>query len=455
MDYYEIIKKLPEPLKIPDIRETIKKENKALNNKIIVIDDDATGCQTVHDIFILLDWDIVLLKDTISQNDIFYILTNSRAYSAKKAKLINKDIAENLRSITDVQKLRIISRSDSTLRGHFFPEVETLIKTLGPFDGIIFSPFFYEGGRITINGTHFIINKNELIEVNKTEFSKDPIFKYKHSYLPLWIEEKSKGFWKKEDIILIDINTIRKEGPEKIKKILLDVREKKPVVVDAICYEDLEAFVLGLIEAEKEGKRFLYRTSASFVKIRAGIEDKELIIPEKKNKGLIVVGSYISKTTLQLSKLLEYAKNIVQIELKIKDIIDDSKFHLRKITKDVNNYLSQNKTVVIFTEREYFSKQGISDLKIGEKISKFLGDIIKSLKEFPDFIIAKGGITSFILAKQGLQAEKVKVIGQIYPGIPVWNIENNSKFLDLLYVVFPGNVGDENTLLEIYKKLTS
>lgn len=453
-DYFEIIKNIPEPLRITNIRETIRKENKDLNNKIVVIDDDATGCQTVHDVLILLDWNIELLKDTISKENIFYILTNSRAYSSKKAKLINKEIAENLAGISDIQKLKVISRSDSTLRGHFYPEVKILMETLGPFDGIIVAPFFYEGGRITINGTHYVLNKNELIEVNKTEFSKDPVFKYNNAYLPLWIEEKSKGFWKKEDVTLIDINTIRKGGPEEIKKILLRINNGKPIVVDSIYYEDLEVFVLGLIEAEKEGKRFLYRTAASFVKIRGGIEDKELTIPKKMENGLIVVGSYVYRTTLQLSKLLENAKNIINIELKIKDIVDNFKLYLKNVIRDINKYLSQNKSVIIYTERKYFTKHGINDLKIGQKISNFLGDLIKNIENRPDFIIAKGGITSYIVAKRGLQAEKVKVIGQIYPGIPVWKLEDNSKFSGILYIVFPGNVGNENTLLEIYEKLT-
>lgn len=270
---------------------------------------------------------------------------------------------------------------------------------------------------------------DELIEVNKTEFSQDPVFGYKSSYLPSWIEEKSKGFWKKEA-----------DGG-------------RPIVVDSLCDEDLEVFVLGLIEAEEEGKRFLYRTAASFVKIRGGIEEKDLIIPEKGEKGLIIVGSYVKMTTIQLMKLLK-SSNIENIEIKIKEVINDSKNYLKNITLKTDEILKSKKSIVIYTEREYFKKEKLSHLRIGQKISNFLSSLIKNLKEKPDFIIAKGGITSHLLAQKGLDVKKVKVLGQILPGVPLWELGEESKYAKLPYVVFPGNVGDENSLLEIYKKFT-
>ena len=38
----------------------------------------------------------------------------------------------------------------------------------------------------------------------------------------------------------------------------------------------MEVFVRGLLAAEAAGKRFLYRTAASFVQVRAGIEPRSL-----------------------------------------------------------------------------------------------------------------------------------------------------------------------------------
>lgn len=452
MKYSEINNCLPNTLKIKDARKRIREENQILKTKIVVIDDDPTGCQTVYDIPLLLSWDDYLLKDTIDKEDAFYILTNSRAYSERKAKSLNKEIAQKLSKYIDKGKLRIISRSDSTLRGHFFSEVKTLMDTLGPFDGVIVCPYFKEGKRFTVFDTHYILKNDELIEVNKTEFSLDPVFGYKNSHLPSWIEEKSKGFWKKEDVISISIEYVRLGGPEKIKEILMRAKNGKPIVVNSLCDEDLEVFIIGLIEAEKEGKKFLYRTAASFVKIRLGLEEKDLVIPEERGKGLIIVGSYVELTTRQLMKLLENS-SVNKIEVKINEIINNPKFYLKCLTSQIDNFLKKGESIVLYTEREYYSDKKINPLLLGQKISNFLSYLVKNLKEKPEFIIAKGGITSHILAQKGLNVKKAKVLGQISLGIPIWELGEESKYPKLLYIVFPGNVGDENTLLEIYRKL--
>lgn len=454
MKYSEIAKNLPKILKIPNARKKIRDMNYFLNNKIVILDDDPTGCQTVHDLPLLLTFEESFLKDVLIRENLFYILTNSRAYSERKTVSINKDIAQKILKYIDQKYLKVISRSDSTLRGHFLAEVKTLMKFLGSYDGIIFVPYFGEGKRVTLFGTHYIIKNDKLIEVNKTEFSQDPVFGYKNSYLPSWVEEKSKGFWKKEDIFSISIEDIRGGGSNRIKELLFKINSGKLVVVDSLCDEDLEVFVLGLIEAEKEGKRFLYRTAASFVKIRGGIEEKDLILPRKGEKGLIIVGSYVKMTTLQLNELLKNLNNIEKIEIKIKDVINNSEEYLKKNVIKIDETLRRKRSMVIYTEREYFYDDKITHFRIGQRISNFLGSLVKNIKERPDFIIAKGGITSHVLAQKGLGVKKVKVLGQIFPGIPIWELEGESKYPKLPYVVFPGNVGDENTLLEIYKKFT-
>lgn len=450
MEYSKIIEKLPDVLKIPSARKKIREGNPF--SKIIVLDDDSTGCQTVHNITILLDWEESILSETISKEDIFYILTNSRAYSERKAISINREIATKLLKLVNSDRLKLISRSDSTLRGHFYGEVKTLMRILGPFDGIIVAPYFKEGKRVTIFDTHYILEDDQLIDVNRTEFSKDPVFGYKNAHLPSWIEEKSKGLWKSKDSVSVSIEDIRIGGPERVKNILSEVKDGKPIIVNSICDEDLEVFILGLIEAEKTGKKFLYRTAASFVKVYAGIEDKELIPPPKMGRGLIVVGSYVKTTTMQLLKLLNDS-DIDRVEVDISMVLNSYRSYLKELIKEVNKKLKGN-SVVLYTEREYFVANKEDGLKVGQKISNFLSDLLKNINEKPEFIISKGGITSHILAERGLNAKKVKVIGQISPGVPLWELGEESKYPGLLYVVFPGNVGSEETLLEVYRKFT-
>lgn len=455
MKLSKVYSNLPSILKIHNARRIIKETNDKMGKKIVVLDDDPTGCQTVHNVKILLNWEESILKDTLENENIFYVLTNTRAYPEKKAVAITEEIIGRLLKYIDRSSLEVISRSDSTLRGHFFGEVKTLLDFLGPFDGIIVIPYFKEGGRFTIFDTHYVLQGDELIEVHNTEFSKDPVFSFKNSYLPAWIEEKSQGLWKREDVLSIKLEDIRLGGPEKIYEILRKVTDNRAIIVNSLSDEDLEVFVLGLLKAEAEGKRFLFRTAASFVKVRAGIEDGELLTSFNKKKGLIVVGSFVHRTTEQLSDFLNKFP-LERVEIKISEILSERSFdYLRNIVEAINEALSSDKSIVVYTERNYAIpfEDREKRLSAGESISYFLADIVASLKEMPDFIIAKGGITSHIIAERGLKAKSAEVIGQIAPGVPVWRFTED-KFSDLLYVVFPGNVGDKTTLSRIYETLT-
>ena len=73
----------------------LKKEIEANNKKIVVLDDDPTGVQTVHDISVYTNWD----KDSIHQgfeeeNNLFYILTNSRGFTVEQTTKAHHEIAQ-------------------------------------------------------------------------------------------------------------------------------------------------------------------------------------------------------------------------------------------------------------------------------------------------------------------------------------------------------------------------
>ncbi len=441
---------------LPGARETIRGLNQSGGIKLVVLDDDPTGCQTVHDVKILTTWDRETVAETAAHHDIFFILTNTRAYGAEKAAALTRQIATVLTGCIPAHALRIISRSDSTLRGHFGAEVMTLVQACGPYDGILIIPFFGEGGRYTIDGTHYLEQQDALVEVHRTEFARDPVFGYAHSYLPAWVAEQSKGFWTQEAVVKITLSDIREGGVERVHQILKKVEGTVPVTVDAMRDEDLEVVALALCRAEQEGKRFLYRTAASFVKIRAGIEDKALFEPlPVATKGLIVVGSHVQKTTEQLQCLLQ-EDNLERVAVQLATIFSDAcARYLGELTRQVDRWLSAGQSVVVYTEREY-ALQGDyeSRLKAGEIISDFLSTLVNQLTVAPDFIIAKGGITSLDVARKGLHLTEGVVVGQIEPGVPVWQLGKGSKHPGMLYVVFPGNVGNAQSLKSVYTKLT-
>ena len=89
----------------------------------------------------------------------FYILTNSRSLPERDAVALNREIAANLRAASAQvgRPFTIISRSDSTLRGHFPAETDALIDPEdGPAPQIVLAPYFAEGKRITVGDVHWV-----------------------------------------------------------------------------------------------------------------------------------------------------------------------------------------------------------------------------------------------------------------------------------------------------------
>ena len=439
-------------LVIKNARQRIRSFNRATAAKVVVIDDDPTGCQTVHDIKVLMEWTPELIHQQLIESNCFYVLTNSRASPASEAAEMNRTIAQLLQD--NGSNVKVISRSDSTLRGHFYEEVSALSDILGPYDGVLLVPYFGEGGRLTIHDTHYVQQGEELIPAHHTEFAQDTVFGYHHSHLGDWVEEKSAGKWKKEQVISLSLEDIRQGGEDRVYDKLMAAQGMQPIIVNALADEDLEVVVLGLCRAEAEGKKFLYRTAASFVKIRAGLDDTALYEPGTLGKkGLIIVGSYMQKTTEQLRHLLDHAP-VEAIRVNINSVLSDEHHQYRhEIQERVEQTLGSEQPVVLYTERDYVrADQREQQLAAGKMISDFLSSVVRALSVKPDFVIAKGGITSHDIARHGLDTRAATVKGQIAPGVPFWTL-GQSAYPGLPYVVFPGNVGERTTLLEVFTKL--
>ena len=87
----------------------------------------------------------------------------------------------------------VVSRSDSTLRGHYPVETDVIEKELGPFDAHFLIPAFIEAGRITRDSVHYQRVEGKDIPVHETEFARDSVFGYKNSFLPDYVEERTRG----------------------------------------------------------------------------------------------------------------------------------------------------------------------------------------------------------------------------------------------------------------------
>src|SRR4029450_8432609 len=87
-----------------------------------------------------------------------------------------------------------------------------------------------------------------------------------------------------------------------------------------------------------------------------------------------------------------------------------------------------------------------STLAIGQRVSAGLVAVVRALTARPRYLLAKGGITSSDVATQGLGVRRAMVLGQILPGVPVWQLGAETRYPGLSYIVFPGNVGGPEAL---------
>ncbi len=455
---------------------TIQAQVRASGRKVIVLDDDPTGTQTVHDIPVLTEWPVERLVDELQgDSPAIYLLTNSRGLPPREAQALNAETGARLaearrriRSLTGSGVLQesgqhfvVVSRSDSTLRGHFPGEVAALAKGLDQdFDAWLVIPFFIEGGRYTVDDIHYVAEDLWLTPAGQTEFARDSAFGYRSSNLREWVAEKTNGQVKAADVASISLADLRLGGPGRVTRLLLDLPRGSVCICNAASYRDLEVLVSGLLQAEAAGKRYLYRTAASFVRVRAGIEPRPLLtradlaLPAQ-GAGLVVAGSYVPKTSAQLEALFNQT-GIEPVEVQVERLLAEETRarEIECVQQTTNRRLAEGRDTAIYTSRKLVSTHGVeNNLAIGQTVSDSLVEIVRGLQTQPRYLLAKGGITSSDIATRGLGIRRAWVLGQILPGVPAWRSGPESRFPGLPYIVFPGNVGEPDALAKIVDML--
>lgn len=448
---------LPEPWPrnlIPEIQASLQETKQ----KVFVLDDDPTGTQTVHDTIVLTEWSVsALIREMESADPVCYVLTNSRSVGASRVVALNLEIARNLRAASERtgRPYSVISRSDSTLRGHFPAETDALAAAAeSPADGVLIIPAFMAGGRYTIRGAHYVEEGSMLVPAAQTPYARDAVFGYRHSDMRRWVEEKTGGRVKAADVASLSIDVIRGDGPDGVEAILDRLAGGAVCVVDAVSERDLEVVALACIGAEAAGKRLVYRSAASFAGIRGGIPLRPTLDGEdfrslSEYGGLVVVGSYVKKSSDQLEALLA-SEMVKPVELPVTELLASgaTESFVKPIVNALDEILRGGNHAALYTGRELISgSDDRTSLAIGRRVSQSLVEITRSLPITPRFIIAKGGITSSDLATDALGIKRARVLGQILPGIPVWRPDADSRYPGGAFVVFPGNVGDDGALL--------
>lgn len=417
----------------------------------------------MHSCLLLMQWDVETLRLGLADaTPIFFVLTNTRAMAPEKAAATTREVCHNLKTAIALEQIHdflVVSRSDSTLRGHYPIETDVIAEELGPFDAHFLTPAFFEGGRTTRDSIHYLKVNGVDTPVHQTEFAKDSVFAYQHSYLPEYVAEKTAGrisAGQVERFLLADVRV-------GVQDRLLQLQGNRCGVVDAENQADMNRFAADVLAAASQGKRFLFRSAASLLTALANLPPQP-IAPEAMAKyvrdgkpGAIIVGSHVKKTTEQLEYLLQQP-GTVGLEVDVAQLLDPERRSqlLPEVIQQVNTIHQANQTPVIYTSRQELTfEDAQTRLDFGEAVSGLLMDILRHLPAEIGFLISKGGITSNDTLSTGLALRTARLLGQVIPGVSVVRTpDDHPQFPQLPVVLFPGNVGDATALGTVYQRLS-
>lgn len=434
--------------------------------RLVVIDDDPTGIQTVHGCLLLTDFSVERVAAALDDEaPFFYLLANSRALPEQEARKVVRQAVEAVLEANRTRgyNLVFLSRSDSTLRGHFPAEPDTMVEVLAehgivPELPLLFVPSFFEAGRMTVEGVHYMRSGDELTPVSETEFARDNVFGYANARLTEYIIEKCAGMVTQDEVAHIDLKTLRHSDPAELLEKLHTLGNKRCIAFDSLDYDDLGRIALAVLaqfEGEKGHRAAVIRCSSSLPKVMSGIEEQAYIAaPESGARGVVVVGSHVKKSTEQLNCLLA-AEGVTGIEIDVEGILNDRPELMTEVLGEAAAAYNAGLTPVLYTSRREVRCDDVERrLALGAKISRFLVEAVRALPFRPDFLVSKGGITSHDILTHSLEVRTARVAGQAAAGIPTIRLGADEHFANLLYVIFPGNVGSAETLREVVTRLS-
>jgi len=396
--------------------------------RLVILDDDPTGIQTVHGCLLITQWDEATVRMALQHEQLFfYMLTNTRAMTRDEAARVVRSAMETVLEVNREfgYRLIFISRSDSCLRGHFPLETDVMRQVLQEYGvkvwpKVPFCPALIEAGRVTIDGVHCMKDGERLIPVSETEFAHDNVFAYHTSVLRDYIREKGAN-------------------PEEYQ------------IVNAATYDELYAFTETLFNEIRDfDGAVVIRSSSSLPKAMSGIADKPLLdrsILKEDGVGCFIVGSHVQKTTRQLNALLA-GQGVAGIEVDVERVLHDGDALMQELLTKMKQRAEEGLTPVVYTSRkEVRLKDADERQHLGQRISDFLVEMVARLPFVPSYLVAKGGITSNDILTKGLALKSAVVLGQIVPNVPCVMTARYP------YIIFPGNVGGDDSLREVYEKL--
>jgi uncharacterized protein YgbK (DUF1537 family) len=412
----------------------------------VVLDDDPTGTQAMSGVSVVLDWSGPEAWNCVEPGDCaVHVLTNSRAHAPEDAgRLVASAAAAAREQYPDA---RLVLRGDSTLRAHVWEEYEALRAIVAPQrEGVplLLVPALPAAGRVTIDGVHLLERDGERVRVDATEYARDGALSYSDSTLRCWADERSGGRLAAAGALELPLARLRgRAGSAELAAALGAAAERaRPLAVipDAVSDDDLRTIASGLRAAEEAGSTVIVRCSPAFVVALTGSAPRAASAPSGERGVLVVCGSFVPASTAQLERLAHVYPG-ASVSAHVAALAGDAaEEEIARLALAARERLGSGGLAVVATERE--RDPALVDAAGQRRVASALAQVARRVPA--GVVIAKGGITSAVTAREGLGARAARVVGPIATGVVLWRLSTGTD-----YVVVPGNVGGPDLLADV------
>lgn len=375
--------------------------------------------------------------------DVLVVNTDSRFSSETEAYRRACDAAVRCRALGAG---RLFKKIDSTLRGNVAAEIAAVMDA-GSYRCAVVAPAAPKNGR-TVVGGRCLVNG---VPLSSSSTGKDPFNPAVSSRVQDVFEKRFPG-----RTALLDLEVVRK-GPEvfQAKFASLAAAGTRIAVADAETMEDLRvaasvksdesvlfAGASGLAEAVNEERRV------------PAAEERAAVEP---GKVLFVVGS-LTGTSREQTDRLAAAAGLRALRLDLCAVLEDEALERDRIIAEAKA-LPPAKPVLLRTfgtEEELRSGMaraaalGFSETKAGEKVSSFLGCLVRGLLPLRGFraFFVTGGSTAGGIA-EALHIEGIELLDEVLPGIPFGRFATPYAEEPLYIVSKSGGFGGAEAMTEV------
>lgn len=418
------------------------------DRRLVVLDDDPTGVQTLAGVRVLLRWDAGLVREALASRRAVHLITNIRALPAEEALEVTGNAART--ALAGAPDALVILRGDSTLRGHLREEVLALAEVVAPgrLPPLLLVPALPSAGRVTIGGVHMLEREGRRVPLHETEYASDGVFAYTDARVLAWAEERTAGLVRAGDGRELHLEELRAGGPALVAAALRQLEHggrPSALVPDVENVLDLELVARGYERALEEGMTALVRCAPAFAGVLSGATAEGVAPAPRAERALVVCGSYVPTATVQLDALVDaYPGSLVEVDVDAL-VSPDPEPEIARAAAAASSLLRAGPLAVLATPRR--RPAGTETFVAGGRISAGLARAAGRVSPRPTCVVVKGGITSCVTLRDGFGATQADVVGPLLPGVSRWRTE------DLDYVVVPGNVGDQQLLADVVARV--